>query len=185
MFVDANVWFSRTRRDWLGLLYTLAEDPPFQVYWTEDVLAELIHSLRKHQPEWSGARITQIRDRLAGVFEVGRVEDFTVDGSYRGRDQHDAHVHAAALACRAELLITCNTTDFQWDANASPYEVLSPDDFFLLVDDAMPGLVLAAAKEMTQYWLGRNGEANLPQQLRTAECPRLAERVRQHLVHDA
>lgn len=182
VFVDANVWYSRTRRDWLGMLYTVPHSPPFQVHWTEDVLAEVLHSLRKAHPDWEGGRLTGIRDKLAGTFEVGRVADFSVDGTYRGPDPHDAHIHAAAIACRAELLVTCNIADFQWDENESPYEVVHPDDFLILVDDTVPALVGDVAEEMHRYWFGRQGESNLPQQLRKAECPRFAERVRRHLL---
>ena len=33
---------------------------------------------------------------------LGHVRDYEIDGSYRGADKHDAHVHAAAVACRAD-----------------------------------------------------------------------------------
>ena len=83
VFVDANVWYSRTRRDWLGMLYTVPEVPAFQVHWTEDVLAELLREV---------------------------------------------------------------------------------------------------AEQMQAYWFQRRGESNLPLQLRKAECPQFAERVRRHLL---
>ena len=180
-FVDANVWFSRTLRDWLGMLYTVPESPPFVVHWTEDVLAELIYHLRKSNPGWSGDRITGIRDRLAGTFEAGRVERFEIDATYRGRDTGDAHVHAAALACRADVLITCNADDFTWDENTSSYEVMHPDHFLVLVDDSSPELVAAVVSQMCAYWVGRRGEANLTASLRKADCPQFAERVLAHL----
>lgn len=50
IFVDSNVWYSRTLRDWLGMLYVTPEAPPFHVRWTEDVLAELLYHLRKQHP---------------------------------------------------------------------------------------------------------------------------------------
>lgn len=181
VFVDANVWFSRTRRDWIGMLYTLPDEPPFQVYWTEDIMAELVHSLRKSNPAWDGGRITEIRDRLAGTFEVGRVAHFSVDGSYGGRDPHDAHVHAAATACGAHYPVTCNVNDFRWDRNESHYEVLHPDHFLVLVHDPNPELVAQCVRRMSDYWFKRQGWSDLPQQLRTAECPAFAERVRARL----
>lgn len=98
VFVDANVWFSRTLRDWIGMLYVTPATAPFEVRWTEDVLAEVIHSLRRQHPDWDGRRITKVRDHIARTFEVGRVEDFVVGSDYQGRDPLDAHVHAAALA---------------------------------------------------------------------------------------
>jgi len=181
VFVDANVWYSRTLRDWLGMLYTTPENAPFVVYWTEDVLAELLYHLRREHADWDGRRITTIRDRLAGTFEAGRVEDFVVDGTYAGRDPLDAHVHAAAVACRADALVTCNAADFQWDENTSTYEVMHPDDFLLLVDESNPGLVADVVARMCNYWVRRKGEVDLPLGLRLAQCPRFADRVLAHL----
>jgi predicted nucleic acid-binding protein len=185
VFVDSNVWFSRTLRDWLGLLYTIAETPPFEVRWTEDVLAEVIHHLRDKHPDWDGARIAGIRDRVVGMFETGRVTDFVIDGSYEGRDSHDAHIHAAAVACGADVLLTCNVADFVWDENTSPYEVFHPDDFLILVDDVAPGLVAKAVVANCSYWFNKDGEADLPAHLKLAGCPGFAERVRKHLQGSA
>lgn len=145
VFVDANVWFSRTLRDWLGMLYTTPEVAPFEVKWTEDVLAEVLYHLRRRHPDWDGGRITGIRDRIARTFEVGRVDNFQLCDDYLGKDPFDAHVHAAALACQADLLLTTNAADFAWDDNESPYEVVSPDEFLVLVDDAAPELVAEVA----------------------------------------
>lgn len=149
--------------------------------WTEDILAEFIYRLRKKHPTWPGGHITAMRDRLAATFETGRVDDFTVGSCYRDPDPHDAHVHAAAVASRADFIITNDRTGFIWDENESPYEVLTPDEFLLLVDADCPELVAKVSVEMTKYWLVRTGEADLPQRLRTAECPAFAERVRVHL----
>ena len=185
VFVDANVWFSRTLRDWLGLLYLSDETAPFHVRWTEDVLAELLVSLRKRHPDWDGRRITDIRDRIVETFEVGRVEDFVLDGSYHGKDPLDEHVHAAAVACNADILITCNTADFQWDENNSPYDLMSPDEFFVWVDDAATHVVSRAVVDSCGYWMSRTGEADLPARLKANGCPEFAERVRRHLQGSA
>jgi predicted nucleic acid-binding protein len=181
VFVDANVWYSRTLRDWFGMLYTTPDCAPFAVYWTEDVLAELIYHLRREHPDWPGSRITTIRDRMADTFEAGRVDDFTVDDSYAGKDAHDAHVHAAAVACDADVLVTCDLDGFVWDENTAPYEVMHPDDFLLLVDDSNPELVAQVISRMCDYWVGQRGEADLPGNLHLAGCPKFAERVRKHL----
>ncbi|WP_024286079.1 hypothetical protein [Cellulomonas sp. KRMCY2] len=181
VFVDADVWFSRTLRNWFGMLCTTPESPLFVVHWTEDVLAELIHHLRKTHPDWPGSRITDLRDRLSGTFEAGRVEEFTIDATYRGDDSGDAHVHAAAVACGADVLVTCNVGDFEWDENTSPYEVMHPDDILVLVDDSSPELVARVTAAMSEYWVRRAGEADLPQPLRTAGCPQFADRVLTHL----
>lgn len=177
VFVDANVWFSRTLRDWVALLYLRREFPLFQIYWSEDVLAEALSALRRTHPDWPGHKVRSVRDNIAATFEFGRVEDFTTDG-YTGTDGGDAHVHGAARACKADILLTCNTDDFPEDDN---YEVMHPDDFFILVDDSEPSLVREAVLENATFWLKKNTQVHLPHSLQRNDCPQFAERVRLHL----
>lgn len=117
MFVDANVLYSRTLRDWLALLRGDSSGELYTVYWSEDVLAEAIYHLRRNHRDWSGGKITRIRDLLAAAFEGGRVDDFTIDGSFPGSDADDEHVHAAAVACSAEIILTCDG-GFLWQARS-------------------------------------------------------------------
>ncbi|MGW5703819.1 PIN domain-containing protein [Amycolatopsis japonica] len=181
MFVDANVLFSRTLRDWLALLQLSAPGEIYMVYWTEDVLAEAIYHLRKKHPTWDGVKITQIRDRIASVFEDGRVDDFTIDGSFPGDDHDDQHVHAAAVACQADYILSCDNGFFlaEEHADSMPYEVYRPDDFFMLVANSAPDLVRDVTRTQTEYWARRNaGRADLAGPLIKAGCPEFAERVR-------
>ena len=124
-----------------------------------------------------------IRDRIAATFETGRVTDFIIDGSYRGPDPDDAHVHAAAIACRAAYLLTNNTKDFPEDASDPlPYEVIRPDDFFAVVDDANPELVAECVEEQIRYWARRSpSDIDLIDPLEQAACPAFAARLRTHL----
>lgn len=153
--------------------------------WTEDVLAEVLYHLRKRHPDWGGSRITGIRDRIAETFEVGRVDDFEIGDDYKGKDAFDAHVHAAAVACRADILLTTNVADFAWGENESPYEALTPDEFLVLVDELAPELVAEVSVRMCRYWFKRSGDANLPKKLKDAGCPQFAEWVRRHLLANA
>lgn len=178
VFVDSNVYFSRTQRDWLGLLYLHGDSPLFSVHWSEDVLAEVVYHLRKSHPTWPGRRISAIRDRLTEVFETGRVADFPTTDGRDVRDPHDAHVHAAALACRADILLTNNTSDF---LARDDYDVLSPDEFFVLIDDSAPHAVHAATRGQASYWGRRDSDPDIPARLRAAQCPDFAERVLAHL----
>lgn len=83
VFVDANVHFSRTKRDWIALLCTVPKPPLFRVHWTEDVLAELIGSLREKHPTWTGSLLTAVHDRFVDTYDGYRIDDFIVDTSYR------------------------------------------------------------------------------------------------------
>ncbi|MGL4177051.1 MAG: PIN domain-containing protein [Dermatophilaceae bacterium] len=158
VFADSNVLFSRTLRDWLALMYLRGERSVFTVFWSEDVLAEVLSNLRKAHPEWDGGKISVIRQHIADTFEVGRVDDVAVDGSYTGHDPHDAHVHGAAVACCADFLLTCNVAHFP---ETPECEAITPDDFFCLVDDAAPALVTDVVREQAQYWGRKCGEADL------------------------
>jgi predicted nucleic acid-binding protein len=180
VFVDANVLFSRTLRDWLALLQLTSPGEIYTVYWTEDVLAETIYHLRRKHPDWSGAKISSIRDRITKTFEGGRVSDFTIDDSFPGADENDRHVHAAAFACRADIILTGDAgfSIADEDADSMPYEVYKPDDFFVLVDDSAPHLVKLVTQKQATYWTKRQGSADLADKLIDAGCPQFAERVR-------
>ncbi|MCC2319546.1 hypothetical protein [Cellulomonas xiejunii] len=52
------------------------------------------------------------------------------------------------MACRADVLITCNAAEFTWDENTSRYEVMHPDDFLVFVDDSSPELVANVVSQM-------------------------------------
>lgn len=113
--MDANVLYSRTLRDWLALLQLSSPGEIYTVYWSEDVLAETIYHLRRSHPDWGGAKITSVRDRIVRTFEGGRVDDFKIDGSFPGSDANDQHVHAAAVACQADFVLTCDGGSFVAD----------------------------------------------------------------------
>jgi predicted nucleic acid-binding protein len=178
VFVDANVLFSRTLRDWLALLYLQGDRSVFAVFWSEDVLAEVLRNLRREHPDWDGRQIVAVREKIAGTFEVGLVVDFVVDGSYAGGDPHDAHVHAAAVACGADLLLTCDVGHFP---ETPEYEAITPDHFFCLVDEAAPMLVREVVRDQARYWGIKRGEADLAGYLARAEAHGFAGRVHRHL----
>ncbi|MCS7479997.1 PIN domain-containing protein [Umezawaea endophytica] len=146
------------------------------------MLAETIYRLRRNNPGWDGVKTTSVRDLIVGTFEGGRVDDFKVDDSFPGSDVNDRHVHAAAIACQADFVLTDDegfVVNGQ-DADAMPYEVYRSDDFFLLVDDSVPDLVRRVTREQTLYWARRTGRADLAGKLIAAGCPEFAERVRNH-----
>jgi predicted nucleic acid-binding protein len=178
VFVDANVWVSRTLRDWVCLLR--AEVPSvFQLHTTEDVLAETVARLRELHPHRDGGATTRLRAAIiASIDEL--VDDFPGDVPRSGADPKDQHVHAAAVAAQADVLLT-EDRGFH-DLDDLPYDVLACDDFFVLVDDAVPWHVRATARRMDRYWATRPGaHAGLGAALTRAGCPTFARRVDAHL----
>jgi hypothetical protein len=183
VLVDANVLFSRTLRDWLFLLKLKSEGGMFTVASTVDIISEAMARLRDKNPYAQGRTIAGIHDRIVEFIDE-RDDDYTVDESFPGADDGDAHVHAAAVACGAGVVLTC---DSGWEKlsdrvkDGLPYEVQDPDYFFCLIDEASPSTVLRVIMDQVEYWVRVNGEADLPSRLRAAGCPQFAERVRKHL----
>lgn len=156
----------------------------FQLYTSEDVIAETLSKLRDNNPRWDGGQTTRIRAAIIEVFDE-LVDDFDGKIDYSGSDPHDFHVHAAAIAANAEILLTCDGGLLnQPNADVLNYEAFHPDDFFVLVNDSAPLDVRAATMEQLNYQVQRNGERNsrIVDSLIGAGCPKFAEVVRMHFI---
>jgi predicted nucleic acid-binding protein len=178
VFVDANVLYSRTLRDWLFLLRR-ETGGMFQIHTTEDVLAETAYRLRRSNPTMPGGVITDLRAKITSSIDE-LVGDFDATIPYTGADPDDRHVHAAAVASRADILLT-EDGGFT-GSDDDPYEVFSCDEFFLLVDDSAGWLVQNVTADQNAYWAARTGpRKTLAGALQDAGCPLFAQRVEAHL----
>lgn len=185
VLVDANILFSRTLRDWLFLLKLRSQGSIFRVYATEDIVAEVVYRTRRKKPDLSGEYIANLHDRICGCLD-DRVVAYKTDDSFPGLDKDDAHVHGAAVAAKADYLLTCDTgwLDLpEEELDSLPYEVHHPDSFFICIDDFFPQVVRDVTEEQARYWFKQTGSADLPRALRKAGCDGFAERVRLHLQH--
>lgn len=175
VFVDSNVLASRTLRDWLFLIQGHAPGL-YSTYASDDVLAETVRVVRRRNPKMDGdlpSRFqTQLRKSLTEV-----LDDFPGDVPFSGGDVDDHHVHAAALACRADIVLTSNGRDFG-DPNELTYEVMPPDEFFVLADDSAPQVIQRVMLTQSEYWQSRAGSKTLDEALVAAKCPQFAERIR-------
>lgn len=182
VFVDANVMASRVQRDWLFML--AGEVRMFDTYITEDVLAETIRAFRRARPDADGGQVTRLRAALVRAADH-MVDDFPGALTFVGADQHDQHVHAAASACGAHKLLTCDGGFLNMDEalmDQLPYEPYHPDDFFVLINDSASHAVRAVVQDQLRYWQGRGGRPQLAEKLESAQCPQFAEVVRHHLA---
>jgi predicted nucleic acid-binding protein len=182
VLVDANIFFSLTLRNWLGLCY-LERDGWFEVAWTEDIMAEVLYHLRKLKPMASERQIGGVRDRLVETFSTGRISGYEIDPDVPYPDIFDAHVHAAAIHGDVDIVLTADT-DFEElviSLDELPYEVHSADSFFCLLDDSSPDAIRAVTQKQLEYWKAKNTQFNLCTQLRNAGAPQFADRVRDHL----
>lgn len=182
VFVDANVLFSRTLRDWLFLLRNASEGGMYTVGSTEDVLAETLSRLRDARPKMPGGDVARLRDHLVeNLDEV--IDDYAIEPWMTERDPGDAHVRAACTTGRFDMLLTSDVGLLD-DAErnlAVAYEPIGPDDFFVLIDDSAPWIVRAVTERQTKYFLEKCGEADLPAHLRAAGCRHFADRVNGHV----
>lgn len=182
VFVDANILFSRTVRDWVFLLRNAAEGRMYTVGGSEDVLAETVAKYRDKIPELPGGVITQLRQHLSRNLDE-LVEDFTVRNWMLVQDAGDAHVRAAAADGQFDMLLTFDNGLLADSALEKPpsYEPIHPDDFLVLVHDSSKELVDDVLTQQLDYFMKHDGEADLPRKLERAGCPKFAARVRKAL----
>lgn len=178
---DASVLFSRTLRDWILMIHLQSVQPLYYVYSTEDILAEVVANLRARRPMAAEGQIGGVRRRILESCGAERViVDYQIDGDRDYRDPKDAHPHAAARAGGVDIIVTDNSKDVV-AIDDDPYEVMTADEFLLLVDDSSPETVRAVTIEQYRYWVGRGGGRPLPEQLRACSVPGFADRIARHL----
>lgn len=189
VFLDANILFSKTLRDWFFMLRIETDGSMFTLITSEDALVEAQHSFRKRKPEVSGSEVTNIRKKTV-EFCDDVIEDYPGKTSGPFLDRYDLHIHSAAMAAGCHMLITqdkgfLNLPEEHKDELA--YEILSPDEFILLLDDSASQFVSTVTKQQSAYWVKRRpegkelGAMSLESALRKSGCPKFATRVRRHI----
>ena len=107
--LDANVLHPMVLCD---LLIRLAQRGLYRALWTREILAEVVRSILRRRPDLS---LELLRKRTVAM--QAALQDATVEGYESllpalhelGRD---AHVAAAAVFARADVIVTSNTRDF-------------------------------------------------------------------------
>ena len=178
---DANIFYSRTLRDWICLLANRSGAPLFHLRWTEDVLAELVYHLRKNHPMYSDQQIGGVRDRILNVVPHGRISGYRIDPDLAYTDEYDAHLHAAAEHGSVQYVIT-NDKDFHAFADKCDehlgYEVYTADDFLMLVYQDAIATVRETLLEQIAYHRQRGAPFNLVARLDSAQAPNFAAAIR-------
>lgn len=189
VFLDANILFSRTLRDWLFLLRIETEGNMFSLSTSEDALVEAQHSFRKKNPHVSGNAVSRIRETTARFCDEV-LTDYPVQTAGPFSDIHDLHIHSAAVAAHSHILVTKDKGFLDLDEDQKddlPYEIVSADEFLVLVDDSASQFVQSVTKLQNEYWAqeaGGNGQKSIGgivDALQQSECPGFAFRVRGHL----
>jgi hypothetical protein len=144
--LDADVLHPQISVD---ILLRLAERRLFRPAWSDEILSEVRESLvrRGIDAVRVDRRIQYMRDAFpeAMTDQVGRFLSVVPDEVHKG----DRHVAAAALAARADAIVTRNSSDFAPDdVFALGIEVQSLDAFLLNQWTLDPEVVLDVLEEM-------------------------------------
>lgn len=161
-----------TLRDWLLLLRNETGGGMFTVYATEDIIAETLYRLRRSRPAsmiWSSSSSmigsAPIRSTAHGQAQTRTTPTSTPQRSHPERTSH----LPATAASPPSTLRDCHTRSRPLTASFSSWTTRHQRR------------VRAVTAAQLRYWLGKDGEADLPARLRDAGCPDFAERVRTHL----
>lgn len=136
-------------------MLSLAEMELFQPIWSERILDETLRALTKIYPNESPLKFEARIVNMKQVFPEALVrgwENLEPGISAIWPDPNDAHVVAAAIRGRAELIVTENIKDFPPDLLAEfGLHALVPDDFLLDLwdlnrDAVVKALVLQAER---------------------------------------
>jgi len=106
---------------------------------------------------------------------------FPGNGRFSGTDDGDYHAHAAAIASGADMILTNNSpSDITTTPDEEPYEIITADEFFLLVHRSNPHCLPARTQRQFDYWSAQ-GKGQLDDALTRAGCPTFAAAVRRAL----
>ena len=124
----------------------------FRAKWTAAIHEEWIRNLLRDRPDLARSQLERTRDLMnAHVRDclVTQYEDLM--GGLMLPDPDDRHVLAAAIRCRADLIVTYNLPDFPAETLAKfGIEAQHPDTFLTHLLDLAPNMVCLAAKRQRE-----------------------------------
>lgn len=171
---DANILYPAPLRD---LFIRIAQAGLVRAKWTETIHDEWIRNVLKDNPHVSADRLARTRTLMNEAVRdclVTGYEDLIAPLSLP--DPGDRHVLAAAIQSGADVIVTCNRTDFP-PATLARFNIKAqhPDDFLLHLLGLAPGVICAAVKRQRE---SLRNPPNTPQELlATLERHGLAQAV--------
>ncbi len=143
---DACVLYPAPLRD---LLVRLGGTALFRARWTDTIHEEWIRSVLENRPDLSRVRLERTRDLMNEHILDSLVTDYKdLIPNIELPDANDRHIVAAAIHCRADIIVTFNLKDFPASV-LSPYniEVRHPDMFVLHLLDLEAQLICATIRQ--------------------------------------
>jgi predicted nucleic acid-binding protein len=144
--LDANVLFPNALRD---TLLRLAGMGLYRPPWSDRILAEVRMAVRRARPGVDPVRFDRTLDLMRTHFPDATVADFErLEPAMVAADAKDRHVVAAAVAGRADAIVTFNLRDFP-AAGLRPHriEAIHPDEFLANTYELSP---LAAVRAIVE-----------------------------------
>ena len=144
-FYDANVLYPSGLRNFL---MHLALTGIFRAYWSAEVHDEWIRNLLKNRPDLTPDKLDRTRQLMEKALPEAMVTGYEhLIDSIELPDRNDRHVLAAAIHCRASVIVTLNLGDFPAQAlRKFSIGAQHPDDFILALLENSPDRVTDAAR---------------------------------------
>lgn len=160
--LDACVLVPNRARD---VLLEIATTGAFRPLWSTQILAELdrvlrrLHGKRGFAAEETDAYLTRLIGQMRGAFPDALVDDWErLVPAIHLPDPDDRHVVAAALAGRADVIVTENLRDYPPSSLPAALTRQTLDDFLLDQLDLNPSHVVRAVRAVALR-TGRTGPA--------------------------
>ncbi len=149
---DANVLYPNVLRD---LLIRIAQADLVQAKWSDQILDETFKALRAKMPDVDESKWSNVRRLMNGAIRDGLVVGYEslIDVVQDLPDLGDRHVVAAAIKCKAQVIVTSNLRDFPpealqtWDVEAK-----HPDAFVMDQINLNHSAVYAAVQQIADAW---------------------------------
>jgi len=128
--LDASALYSMTITD---LVIEMSRTGIFRARWSDDIHEEWMRSLRSNRPDLDRSKIEARRDAMNAALPDCLVDNYRhLIAGLTLPDPDDRHVLAAAIAGRADVIVTRNLKDFP-PAALEPHgiEAQHPDTFLI------------------------------------------------------
>jgi predicted nucleic acid-binding protein len=134
--IDANVLYGAALRD---TVVRAALADLYRPAWSADILAEMVHSIRRERPDLAPERIERTAPLMRDWLPEALVDGYQALASTMTNDPGDRHVLAAAVRAGAHVIVTFNLRHFPPEA-CEPYgiEAQHPDEFLCHLWDLSP-----------------------------------------------
>lgn len=143
--MDACVLYPAPLRD---LLIELAATDLYRAKWSDRIHNEWTSNLLKNRPDITAKKLHAVRKLMDSAVMDCLVTGFEqIEEALSLPDINDRHVLAAAIAGKADAIVTFNIKDFPASiANQYDLEILHPDDFLKFQFDFDQAIIVHVAR---------------------------------------